>query len=61
MKLNNIDDRREVVRHFVASQGDSKSVREFLKSLEKSMRKGEEQHDAEEFLSAFKGGFKGIA
>ena len=61
MHLDTIDDRRFVVNCHVASQGDGKSVKDYLKSLTKIQKNKKATEDgAEALLSAFKGGFKGL-
>jgi hypothetical protein len=63
MHLENLDNKRYVVNTFVASQADQKGMNKFIKGIKSTKDDIDATHaqEADDFMSAFSSGFKGLA
>jgi hypothetical protein len=59
-KLEGIEMRRDVTTVYVGAQGTHKAFTDYLKSINLNKGQKDQGEIVDEFLSAFKTGFKGI-
>lgn len=58
-KLEGVEMRKDVTTAYIGSQGSYKAFSDYLKSINISKSSVDPVQEADDFLSAFKGGFKG--